>query len=65
MEEVVKQMIIVDYLAAKAGYTNRWIHTKNEVFSGDSPLELIITGNGSWVISWLELRLGLKEGALF
>lgn len=42
-----------------------WLMAPNDVFSGDSPFEVIMQGNGNHVVDFLLERSGKKAGAAF
>ncbi|MBI5244522.1 MAG: DUF2384 domain-containing protein [Elusimicrobia bacterium] len=42
-----------------------WVMAPNDVFSDDSPFEVIMQGNGNHVIDFLLERAGKKAGAAF
>lgn len=42
-----------------------WLMAPNSAFGGDSPFDVIIRGDGSHVIDFLNVRSGRKAGAAF
>lgn len=63
--DAAKQIIIIEYLAKKMGYNDKWITEESPVFMGRSPLACVLTGEGQHIIDYIEVRLGLTSGAGF
>lgn len=57
--------VIIGYLSAKLEVEERWYVTPNEAFFGKAPVEIVLEGHGDLIIEFLEIRLGLREGAAF
>jgi len=62
---VVKATLWANELFGNAQKAEQWMTSANPVFSGDSPLQVILMGRSSHVLKFLEERLGRKSGTAF
>lgn len=63
-------LIEVSILASKLYFgdiekAKLWIFCHHKVFSGDSPFEVILRGDGKSIIEFLKVRSGRKPGSAF
>ncbi|MDO8430267.1 MAG: hypothetical protein Q7S73_02795 [bacterium] len=62
---IIKATLWANRLFKDEKKAEQWMTSVNSQFLGSSPLEVILRGNYSQVINFLEERLGRKSGAAF
>ncbi len=62
---IVKATLWANELFKDAKKAEQWLTSINPQFQGDSPLEVILRGDGSHVIRFLEERLSRRSGSAF
>lgn len=62
---IIKATLWANEVFKDAKKAEEWMTNANDVFGGDSPLEVILMGRGSHVLNFLLERLGKKSGSAF
>lgn len=59
------QVTIIAYLMKKLNVPGKWYIESNDFLFGQSPQDLVMSGNGQFIIEFLEERAGLRNGEAF